>query len=73
MTMKQRKEAVYAKALSVSLYGIVFYLGQSEAVKDSFTALLMRGNRAIYGGPLPYDTKTKWICNMIGVKNRERK
>ena len=28
----------------------------------------MRGNRAIYGMPLPADTSTEWICNQINVK-----
>ena len=29
---------------------------------------MMRGNRAIYGRPLPLDTKSEWICGQIGVK-----
>ena len=68
MSIKERKVLIYSKALSVASYGLELYIGQNQCVKNSLSALFMRGNRAIYGRPLPADTNTEWICSQIGVK-----
>lgn len=68
MGLKQWREIIYLKALSIAIYGLQFYFGQNESLKDSLTALLMRGNCAIYGAPLSLDLNNKWICSQIGVK-----
>ena len=67
MNLDQRREVVYAKA-SIAKYGLALYVGQTETVKDRLTTIFMRANRAIYGMPLPWDTKNPWICRKIGVK-----
>ena len=68
LSMKERRELIYAKALSIVKYGLELYFGQPQIVKNNLSALMMRGNRAIFGRPLPLDTNTEWICNQIGVK-----
>ena len=44
-------------------------MGQHETVKDKLTAIYMRGNRAIHGGYLPFDTNNDFIYSQIGVKS----
>ena len=45
------------------------YVGQHETVKDKLTAIYMRGNRAIHGGYLLFDTRNDFIYSQIGVKS----
>ena len=68
MTLKERREIVYSKALGISNYGLGLYIGQLEQVKDKITSIYMRANRQIYNQPLPLKTKNIWICKKIGVK-----
>ena len=68
MTLKERKELIYSKALGIAKYGLSLYAGQTEEIKDKLTTIFMRGNRAAYGSPLPFDTKNEWICRKISVK-----
>ena len=66
--MKQRREIIYSKALSIISYGLALYAGQNEELKDRLTTVMMRGNRLIYNQPIPENTKNEWICRKIGVK-----
>ena len=59
LSIKERRELIYSKALSIAKYGLELYIGQTQTVKDSLSALFMRGNRAIFGRPLPLDTKSE--------------
>ena len=69
MNLDQRRQVVYAKALSIAEYGLPLYCGQVEAVKDKLTTIFMRANRAILHQPVPLKTKNKWICRQIKVKS----
>ena len=68
MTVAERKEVVYSKALSIVQYGLALYSGQTEEIKDRLTTIMMRGNKAIHGQPILKDTKNETICRRIGVK-----
>ena len=68
MSLKQRKDIVYAKAMGIAGYGLGLYLGQPEIIKDKLTTIYMRANRQIYHLPLPLKTKNAWICRKVGVK-----
>ena len=68
MDLKQRREVIYSKALSIVNYGIALYTGQTEEIKDRMTALMMKGNRMIYYKPVLESMKNKWICKQINVK-----
>ena len=68
MNLKERKEVVYSKAISIAKYGLALFAGQTEEIKDKLTTIFMRGNKAIYGLPAPFDTKNEWICRKISVK-----
>ena len=57
MTINERKEVVYSKALSIMQYGLALYSGQTEEIKDRVTTIMMRGNKAIHGQPILRDTK----------------
>ena len=54
--------------MSTAFYGLEIYTGQTESIKDCFTAIIMRANREIYGMSLPIKTKNSYICRKIGKK-----
>ena len=66
MTIKERREVVYSKALGITNYGLGLYIGQPEIVKDKLTAIYMRANRLIFNQPLLLKSKNKWS---IGQKH----
>merc|ERR1711954_520962 len=68
MNLKQRREVIYSKALSIVNYGLALYTGQTEEIKDKMTALMMKGNRMIYNKPVLEGMKKEWICKQIQVK-----
>ena len=68
LNIKQRREIIYSKALSILSYGLALYAGQTEEVKDKMTAIMMRGNRMIINGPILQNTKNEIICKQAGVK-----
>merc|ERR1711954_330541 len=68
MNLKNRRQIVYSKVLGAALYRLKIYAGQTEVIKDKFTAILMQANRAIYGQPIPVKTKNEYICRKIGMK-----
>ena len=68
MSLKNRRQVVYSKVLGAAMYGLEIYAGQTELIKDKFTAIIMHGNRAIYGKHIPVKTKNEFICRKIGMK-----
>ena len=66
MSMKVRKDVVYAKAASILLYGAELYYGQTEATTTKVTGILMRCNRAIFRRDW-YKVSNRRICNEIQV------
>ena len=44
LSIKERREFIYSKALSIAGYGLEFFFGQTQTVKDSISVLYMRGN-----------------------------
>merc|ERR1711954_513888 len=68
LNIKQRREIIYSKALSILSYGLALYAGQTEEIKDKMTAIMMRGNRMIINGPILQNTKNEIICKQAGVK-----
>ena len=68
LSLKERKELVSSKALSIVKYGLEQYFGQTKTIKDSIGALIMRCYKLIYGRPLEINSNSEWICSQIRVK-----
>ena len=68
MNLTQRKQMIQSKVLSIPMYGLGLYVGQTEAVKSKITTVFMRAYREIYRQPLPMKTKNEFICKKIGCK-----
>ena len=65
LSLKERRELIYSKALLIAKYGLEFYFGQTQAIKDSISAVLMKDKKAIYGAPLAFDTFKN--CHMLYI------
>merc|ERR1711954_333079 len=52
MNLKQRREVIYSKALSILNYELALYAGQNKEIKDRMTSIMMRGNKLIYNQPI---------------------
>ena len=72
MSLENRRQIVYSKVLGAAFYGLGIYASQTELIKDKFTAIVMKGNRAIYGLPVPSKTKEEYICQKIGKKTPQQ-
>ena len=72
MNLDHKKQIVYSKVLDTAFYALELYTGQTEAIKDKFTAIIMRANKPIFGMPVPLKTKNSYICKKIGKKTRRQ-
>ena len=68
MSLKERREALYAKAVSVWSYSLPLYFGLTQTMKDRPTAVVVICNRTIYMHPILENKSNQWICKQIGVK-----
>ena len=67
LNIPTRRELIYSKVGSLILYGAELYSGQVDAIRDKFTALMMRCNRYISQNFVPITRNTQ-ICKEAGVQ-----
>ena len=67
MSLKTRKEIVYAKIGSILLYGSPLYCGQTQEIRNNLTTQLMKLNRLIFNQNT-YKMSNKRICKSIQVE-----
>ena len=66
MSLKNRKEVIQSKAMSLLLYGAEFIPSQNEWTKGRFSVLMMRCNRSIYRKDW-FKVSNRRICKDIGT------
>ena len=66
MSLKTRKELLYAKIGSIIMYGLPLYCGQTEDIRNDISVLFMKINKAIYNQNC-YKISNARICKRIDV------